>query len=208
VNVFAEGAWSNGHYELLVDVGGGEPAPEQVVEVGVALWSHPDLDGPYPSHDLDPRRQHRLDPASLSASARCYGVATTPPGTRVPCGLYPLSSIPEFLPDGEPHPPDVLILYLPLAALSRVWPAIGGFPFQPDQDTRSWQEPLEDWLAGIAAHVFARTGFRLGVIDFEVDVDYAAWRSWTPDTVPADRRLDLLLPTDTGLRRFRRTRWC
>jgi hypothetical protein len=199
-------AWSGGHYELLLDVGGGTPVPGLVAEVSAALWTHPDLDGPCPSRDLEPPEQIQLKKVP-GQGRHCYGVATTPTGVRVACGMYETSSVPEFQPDGEPYPPDVVNLYLPLESLSRAWPTIGGFPFQPGQDTRPWQEPLDDWLAGIAAHVFARVGFRLAVTDFELDADYDEWRSWTPDTVPADRRVDLLLPAGDELRRFRRTHW-
>jgi hypothetical protein len=40
---------------------------------------------------------------------------------------------------------------------------------------------LEDWLADIAAHVFTGAGFRLVVMDFQLDADYDEWRSWTPE---------------------------
>lgn len=200
----ADGAWSGGHYELLIDLGGGEPAPGQVAAAAAALWAHPVLDGPYPRRDLEPGRQVRTDPAS----GRGHGVATMADGVLVPCASYSLSSIPGFLPDGEPYPPDVLVFYLPLGSLSRrVWPQINGFPFAPGQDTRPWQEPLEDWFAGIAVHIYARARFKLAVTDFEIDVAYDLWRSWGDGTVPADRRIDLHLGSGAQLERFPRTVW-
>src|SRR5688572_29408340 len=91
-------AWHGGHYELLIDVGGGVPAPEQVVAVAAALWTHPDLDGPYSRCDLEPREQTRSDPGLEGQ----YGVAAVADGTVVPCASYAMSSVPDFMPDGEP----------------------------------------------------------------------------------------------------------
>jgi hypothetical protein len=98
----ADGAWTDGHYELLLDVGSGVPAPDQVAAAAAALWAHPHLDGPCSRCDIEPGRQARSDPGS----ARCYGTATLADGVLVPCASWTLSSIPDFLPDGEPHPPD------------------------------------------------------------------------------------------------------
>jgi hypothetical protein len=200
----AEGTWTGGYFELLIDVSGGTPAHGQVTAVAAALWSHPDLDGPYPRRDLEPHQQRRCDPSVLDSS----GTATVA-GVAVPCRLIAMSSNPDFLPSGELYPPDQLTLCLPHGSLSeRVWQQIGGFPFQPGQRTPSWQEPLDDWFAAIAAHTFARERFRLTISDFELDADDDLWRSWTPDTVPAERRFDLHLASGAELVRFRRTVWC
>lgn len=195
--------WTGGHYELLFDVGGGRPAPGRVAELAAALWSHPCLDGPYPWPDPGPDRQA----CSAPGTERCRGTATLPDGHAVACGSLPASSIPGFLPDGEPHPSDLLEFVLPLGSLGRAWPRIGGYPFEPDQDTRPWQEPLEDWLAGIAAHTSALVPFRLAVIGFELDPDHDLWRSWARGTVPAERRVGLLLPAGDGVEYLRRTAW-
>lgn len=90
------------------------------------------------------------------------------------------------------------------------WPEVvspATVPFAPGQDTRPWQEPLEDWFAGIAAHIYARAGFKLAVTDFEIDVAYDLWRSWGDGTVTADRRIDVHLGSGAQLERFRRTVW-
>jgi hypothetical protein len=148
----SDDAWTGGHYELLIDIGAGRPAPDQVAQVAAALWAHPCLDGPYPRRDLEPGPRARSQPST----GNCYGTATLPDGAAVACGSYLMSSLPGFLPDREPQPPDMLGFYLPLGSLSSAWPQIGGYPFQQGQDTRPWQELLEDWLAGIAADTYAR----------------------------------------------------
>lgn len=199
----SENAWTGGHYQLLIDVGEGRSAPGQVTEVAAALWAHPCLDGPYPRCDLEPDRQAR----SEAGTGNCYGTATLPNGTAVSCASWTLSSLSDFLPDGEPHPPDLLEFYLPLGSLRRAWPQIGGFPFQQGQNTRPWQEPLEEWLASIAADTYTRARFRLAVIDFELDVDYDLWRSWTRRTVPAKRRVGLLLAAGDEIDYLQRTIW-
>jgi hypothetical protein len=174
-----------------------------VTEVAAALWANPCLDGPYPRRDLEPGRQARSEPGT----GDCYGTAILPHGIAVACASWTLSSLPGLLPDGEPYPPDLLEFCVPLGSLCRAWPQIGGFPFQQGQDTRPWQEPLEDWLAGIAADTYTRARFRLAVIDFELDADYELWRSWTRGTVPAERRVGLLLAAGGELNYLQRTIW-
>jgi hypothetical protein len=199
----SDDAWTGGHYELLFDVGDGKPAPDRVTEVAAALWAHPCLDGPYPRRDLEPDRQAR----SELGTGDGYGTATLPDGAVVPCASWTWSSLPDFRPDGEPHPPDLLAFSLPLDPLARVWPQIGGFPFQQGQDTRIWQEPLDNWLAGIAADTYARARFSRAVVDFELDADYDLWRSWTRETVPVERRVGILLTAGDELDYLHRTIW-
>ena len=199
----ADYTWTAGYYELMFDVGEGRPAAERVADVGAALWAHPMLNGPCPRPDLEPDQQVRCAPGTES----CFGTAVLPDGRVVACGSRTLSSLRDFAPDGEPHPPDLLEFYVPLGSLARVRPQIGGFPFEQRQHARHWQEPLEDWLAGIAADTYATAHFARAAIDFEFDLDYDLWRSWTRATVPVERAFGLLLPASGELVHLGRTTW-
>lgn len=59
-----------------------------------------------------------------------------------------------------------VVLGVPLGALARVDPRVGGYPFSDDQG-HSWRRPLDDWLAAIAVGLFDVLPFRLALVGFE-----------------------------------------
>jgi hypothetical protein len=61
--------WDGSWCELAIELG--DAADDRLVEAALALWSHPDLDGPY----LDGRVEKRLDPLGRTCSVgrRCTG---------------------------------------------------------------------------------------------------------------------------------------
>lgn len=65
--------------------------------------------------------------------------------------------------------PNWLDFYLPLGALTESDSRVGGFPFGPDRGatSRSWREPLEEWLASIGTALYATVPFPYAVVGFE-----------------------------------------
>jgi hypothetical protein len=68
---------------------------------------------------------------------------------------------------------DLLELYLPLGALAKTDPRIGGFPFGPHgtKVSLAWRRGLDAWLADIGRSVFRAVPFRRALIGYEVNDD-------------------------------------
>lgn len=67
----------------------------------------------------------------------------------------------------EDSGPDWIGFYLPVGALGSVYD-VGAFPFVDGKSSRTWREPLDDWLRQIAAAVFTVVPFSLALIGHEV----------------------------------------
>jgi hypothetical protein len=150
------GAWSGGHYEIATELGG-----RSDVRAALALdrlWSYRALQGCYLIKDREPTTQ---EPVNLHEHLEdhWYGIATLPNGQRVPCG----SSLCRF-----DNASDWMLFYLPLASLGNVYP-VGGYPFAEDSDKAEWRSELDNWLIGIAKHVFQDFPFHLALVGFEVE---------------------------------------
>lgn len=145
--------WAGGFYGLAIELG---PRSDERLQAALeAIWRHDGLDGCYGNRDAEPSNQPRIAP---TLETRLFGVATMPNGQQVACGTIIVR---------EDEGPDWLCFSLPLGALNTAYD-VGGYPFGGGSSSHSWREPLDDWLAWIAAAVFAATPFQLALIGHEV----------------------------------------
>jgi hypothetical protein len=165
--------WLGGEYELAVLLG---PRDDDRLEAAAtALWRLAGF-----TRGTPPTR------ASLAASEPARGVVEPLPGR-------PLAAQVSAMRIEEPDAEDWLFLDLPLGALSHWDPAVGAFPFGPEggEPSRTWREPVEDWLVGIGRTLFAEvpyvraiTGWEASALDDEESGHHAVLRN-------ADGRLDV-----------------
>lgn len=93
---------------------------------------------------------------------------------------------------------DWLSFYLPLGALVRTNPAIGGYPFgDAGEQALIWRRPIDDWLAEVATRVFEEVPFRLGLVGMEAldEMEAADLAGGVPD----QRQFGMLIPTGSTL---------
>lgn len=187
MNTFASAdSWIGGHYELAVELGGSDDA--WLAAALSRLWSHPDLDGPYLSNDLEPSAQSRVDPKK-QLDDRLFGLCTLPNHEKVPGGSF----VTRF--DGGS---DWLGFYLPLAPLETLY-NLNGYPFSgPDAD-RQWQTELNSWLIGIAKFLFEEMPFKVGIVGFEVEYAPPSSADIRIHGIPSLRNDTILWPTVNGL---------
>lgn len=88
---------------------------------------------------------------------------------------------------------DILELYLPLGALTRVDRRIGGYPFDERSGVESltWRAVLDRWLADVATAVHDDVPFQRALIGFETDEDR--------DIIVDKRYAAVLVPCAGGL---------
>lgn len=182
--------WNGGFYELGLDFG--LLSDEDIAAAFARLWAHPDLEGCYLDRDREPADQIRIPPdwtLFATETPHLYGVARVPGGQRVACGSYHM---------GDYATSRRFSLYLPLGALSEIYP-IGGYPFGSYEQAPLWIPQLESWLADIGRWVYEAVPFRLGLIGHEaageVDADDLI-------SVPTTRYFSYLWPQDGALQYF------
>ncbi|MGC2695002.1 MAG: hypothetical protein WA738_04350 [Candidatus Angelobacter sp.] len=159
-------AWANGFYTLAIDLN--ERSDEHSRAALVSLLSYPALDGWYLNRNKEPYEQPRVD-ASGPVENHRYGVLTLPNGKKVPCGCYIFHT--------QQVEPDWLELFIPLAAIDKIYPT-GGFPFGPSQGYTAWQQEIDLALVEVARHVYRQVPFAAGMIDFEPDLDDMEYLFW------------------------------
>jgi hypothetical protein len=113
-----------------------------------------------------------------------------PSGVDIVCGAVSVR---------EDDGPDWLDFYVPLGALARDDPRIGGFPFSDDYGipTFAWRRPIDSWLAAIGSRLYADVPFRLGLIGWQVSGD--VYSDQLTDGTPERRDIGYLIPDGTGL---------
>ncbi|MGW6416029.1 hypothetical protein [Streptomyces sp. NPDC055055] len=176
--------WSNGSYELAIEVGSSDDARIQAVLS--ALWSAADVRGCFGRSDREPEEQ---DPVpctveSLTEFGHLHGQVRLPTGHLVVCGGVAIR--------GGDDSSDWLDFYVPVGALDQAglvyW---DGRPF-----FRS--AVLDEWLATIGTETFRSASFDLGVIGFEVSGCTDA--STLAGKLPQTRDIGYLLPQGDVLR--------
>lgn len=174
--------WNGGYYELSIEMG---PTDDGRLERALlALWRETATDGCFVAASYHPA-EHAPAPltlASLEAHGHLRGVVRLPNGRQVVCGVVAV----RFENDS-----DWMHFYLPLGALARTDPAVGGYPFS-DEPSLNWRGPIDDWLAAVASRIYAEVPYRSGVIGMEVGVTDA------PDPtggISEHRQNGLLVPT-------------
>ncbi|MHA4814170.1 hypothetical protein ACXZ65_07415 [Streptomyces aculeolatus] len=176
--------WSDGYYELAIEVGSGDDARIQAVLS--ALWSAADVYGCFGQNNREPEEQ---DPVpctvgSLAEFGHLHGQVRLPAGQLVVCGCVAIR--------GGDGSSDWLDFYIPLGALDKVGIAYwDGRPF-----FRS--DVLDGWLAAVGAEIFKSASFSLGVIGFEVSGCTDA--STLAGRLPQTRDVGYLIPQGDVLR--------
>jgi hypothetical protein len=182
--------WTGGFYELGIELA--DDSDEHLQRVLTALWHAAGVEGCY-RRLPEASDQFEDVPCTVAALGR-YGhlraTVVLPTGQRVVCGAVAIRG------GGGT---DWLDFYVPTEALSRAERRVGAFPFGADGGASSlaWREPIDDWLAGIAAAVFRTDPFRLALIGHEVsgDVDAESLGGQVPDR----RFIGYLVPGRGGL---------
>jgi len=132
-----------------------------------------------------------LSVSSLKEFGQLKGTVEIFAGSSVVCGCF-VSQI-----DGEP---DWLVFYLPLGALARVEPAIGGYPFGEagGDSSLNWRRRLDNWLASVGINVFSSARFQAAMIGFEVYGEFEM--DELKKMPPNKRRVGYLLAADDQVR--------
>ncbi len=189
--------WHGGYYELSIELG---PRNDHRLDQATkATWR---IAGAGDCFVRVPGEQTR-EPASAGLPAlskgQLIGVIRLPSGEETVCGVAAIR-------EEESAGSDWLDLYLPLGALSRLFPDIGGFPFGPEggEESLAWRRPIDQWLAVIADGVFAEVPFALGLIGFEASGTASA--AELANGVPEERLVEYLLPVDGVLQRYQANR--
>lgn len=182
--------WNGGFYELAFELG---PTDDSRLENALlALWREASVVGCFAAVTYHPA-VHAPVPLtldSLVAHGHLRGVVRLPDEHDMVCGVVAVR-----FENGA----DWLSFYLPLGALARTDPLIGGYPFGDDagEPALIWRRPIDDWLAAVATRVFEEVPFRLGLVGMEAtgEVDAAD----LADSVPEQRQYGILVPTATAL---------
>jgi hypothetical protein len=184
--------WTGGFYELAIEVG--ETSDERLGRALGTLWRAACIRGCYGSCDREPPDLKTVPCTveSLERFGHLRGTVDLPGGLRTVCGAVAVR---------EDHGPDWLDFYLPMGALAGAEPRVGAFPFGNDGGNVSvtaWREPIDAWLAGVAAHVYTAVEYKLGLIGWEASGQvYAKDLDGDP---PLARGFGYLLPGSGGLR--------
>jgi hypothetical protein len=142
---------------------------------------------------IESRGRRPLTLASLNQLGHLYGLVRLSNGVQTVCGAVAIRE------DGGP---DWLDFYVPIGALEHADPRVNThFPGGPS-DTAScsltWRHPIDAWLAQVGASVHNATGYRLGLIGWEVSGQaYAADVAANP---PQRRGMGYLIPGEDHLR--------
>ncbi len=149
----AADTWDGGFYEIAIELG---PRSDERLRTALeTIWQYDGLNGCYEDSQVEPSDQPRLMP---SLETRQLGVATLPNGRQSACGTFTVR---------ENNGPDWIGFYLPMGALASVY-NVGAYPFEDDKTSRTWREPLDDWLTKMAGVVFSAVPFSLALIGHEV----------------------------------------
>jgi hypothetical protein len=180
---------------LAIEVG--DQSDNNLLTALRAIWDHPFLHGCYLHSDQEPLDQERVTPdlAHIHSGVHLLGLATLSNAIQIACGTCCVR---------EDEGVDWVGLYLPMGALSAVYPVMG-FPFD-DHLHQEWRSPLEDWLASIGKTVYQTAKFRSGLIGFEVSGEVSA-DDISINGVPQDRRIGYLVPHDGKLDYYPTTNW-
>src|ERR1700761_4212551 len=179
--------WRGGFYELALELG--DTSDARLDAALSVLWSAAEVEGCYGSHRVAPSEQETVpcNLASLLRFGHLHGVVRLPNGAPVVCGVVAVR---------EDDGPDWLDFYLPLGALGRAEPRshehMVGDP-SGGSASLTWRRPIDDWMAGLGARVYAAAGFRLGLIGNEVSGQTDA--ATIASDPPAHRWIGYLMPS-------------
>jgi hypothetical protein len=172
--------WTDGFYELAIEVGSTDDA--RVQEVLSAVWSAAGVQGCFAFRDREPEEQEPVSctAASLAEYGHLRGQVLLPTGRLAVCGCVAIR--------GGDESSDWLDFYVPVGALSKAGIAYwDGRPF-----FRS--AIMDEWLAAVGAEAFRHAPFSFAVIGFEVSgcTDAATLAGRLPES----RGIGYLLPQE------------
>lgn len=189
--------WLGGHFEVSLTFGGMED--DQLQMAFEAIWSHPHVQGVYLDRNMEPENQTCVAASQVDLwTESAQGTMKLPSGLRLPFAILVVRA------DGE----DCLDIGIPMGALDHALGKFGrGFYSTwnvPGASPPAVVREIEDFLAELAASVFAHVKFGVGVIGWET--------SGTQDThkiqeqgIPEVRDVGYLLPEGSRLRYYPRT---
>lgn len=188
--------WIAGYYELALELGERDDARlEATLQLMRELAK---IDGCWALTGLEPSRYEPVSPSltSLLSFGQLRGSFALPTGERVVCSVVAVRE------EAEPpfYAPDWLALCIPLGALIKVEPRVGGYPFGSFEGSLQWRRPIDDWLANLGSKVFRATAFRLGLIGMEASGE--AYSDRLPDGIPQERSIAYLWPERGEVRYF------
>ena len=188
--------WIGGYYELALELGERDDA--RLEEAIGSLRNLAAIDGCWVLVGLKPSRYEPASPSltSLLRFGQLRGALELPTSQRVVCGMVAVRE------EKEPpfYAPDWISLCIPLGALVKIEPSVGGYPFGSLDGSLQWRRPIDDWLAEIGSQLFATTSFRLGLIGMEPYGE--AWSDRLDDGIPTERSIGYLWPTHGELKYF------
>ncbi len=190
--LFSPEAWAGGFYELAIELV--EQSDERILAALRALWASTRLDGCYLDPAVEPTGQPRVAiDASAIEEGHLRGVAMMDSDTMVACGSLVIRE------DPADQGSDWLVFYLPLGALHRAFPELGGSASEPQHAA------IDAWLLTLARDVFISVPFDLALIGLEASGEVRASQIAALG-VPAERAFGLILPSADGdLQYFPRT---
>jgi hypothetical protein len=185
---FRHQSWSNGFYELAIEVGSTDDAGLQ--DLLSAVWAAAGVQGCYGHGDREPEEQEAVPctVASLEEFGHLHGRVRLPSGDLVACGVMAVRGDAGSGDDSS----DWLDFYVPHGALDAVGVATwDGRPF-----FRS--ALIDDWLAAIGIEAFRSAPFSCAAVGWEVSgcIDAATLAG----ELPEKRGVGYLVPRDGVLR--------
>jgi hypothetical protein len=192
----ADDNWIGGHYQLALELGSRDDA--RLETAFNALIGLTGMEGAWVLTSVNPSaiETAELNVASTVQFGLIRGQIRLPTGERVVCAVHVVRE------EAEPsfYAPDWVVFDLPLGALIKVEPRIGGYPFGDTAGSLGWRTRLDDWMVGIARPLFVQVAFRLGLVGMECSGD--AYSDRLADGVPERRPFGYLVPGGAGLTYF------
>lgn len=178
--------WTGSYYELALEMG--ERNDERLEAALRMVWATADVEGCFAP---DEAGKHVAVDCNLDALLRyghLRGKVKLPGGLEAVCGVVVVRE------DVEPgfYGPDWLDFYLPMVSLSRADDRVGAYWRGDLEDSLSWRRPIDDWLAGVAKHVYEAAPFKLGLIGEETSG--MAYSDRLQGGIPEDRPFAYLVP--------------
>lgn len=142
----------------------GPPSDNRIQEALTAIWTSPQVTGPYQSRDVEPAQQERRE-APLHSEGHLYGTVTIRDGIETPCATYTHR---EEDSDGT-RVADFVSFYIPLSALSLLY-MVGDYPFGDHASASSWRSQVDAWLLAFLRGLSGRFQFEVCVIGWEPEL--------------------------------------
>ena len=192
--------WRGGYHQLAIEIGDRDDTRlSAALEV---LCEERRLHGWFVDRSQEPFEQQPRpgDLHTLEEIGRLYGLADLPGGATTVCHTSVIRDLTLEVPDATSWP-DWLSLSVPLGALARTDPRVGGYPFG-SAPSLEWRDPIDRWLIELAIRIYERVPFRLGLVGCEVSGETTAAEL---TSIPDERSIAYLAPEGDDLLVYRST---